>query len=564
MESKNIIKKYIQNNVGGIALILVIIGIFSITELVAAYLLGKFIDELLLISYIGLVRICVLVLINFGINSICRFLRQYQSSKVYQKTVYELKKEISEKIMNAQINDIEKEKVDEATISSIMMNEVNVAAQTISSTLVSMLQEPTIAIFAVVFLIVYLDWRIALIICVSTPITIIVGNYFGKRLQKKNTIFYQNIEKSNKFIIESFNGLKIIKAYLAEKNTCSRYNALNKKIYENLLDLSYFQGLNEATIIFTGFISYLGLYLGGGILVKNGNISVGNLVSAFQLISFITWPIAGFGGAIASYKNNLAAWKRIEVILNLCQEKNDEQTVYNITPEILTFRNVSFSYPNSQDIILKNISFDLRIGDVVALVGENGTGKSTLFKLLLKFYSPNEGKIKLGNSDYAKLSVKDLRKQIAYVSQEVMIWDGSLKDNILFGMESDMKLSQHESVLKELELYELVLKEKMGEKIESKELSVGFKQRLALARAIIVDRPIVLIDEGTANIDKLTEKKIVDNFREWFEDKIVIIIAHGTFAYEISNRIFLLSNSSLVETKKDDAKVRSLLLNSDD
>lgn len=97
MESKNIIKKYIQNNVGGIALILVIIGIFSITELVAAYLLGKFIDELLFISYIGLVRICVLVLINLGINSICRFLRQYQSSKVYQKTIYELKKEISEK-----------------------------------------------------------------------------------------------------------------------------------------------------------------------------------------------------------------------------------------------------------------------------------------------------------------------------------------------------------------------------------------------------------------------------------------------------------------------------------
>ena len=100
----------------------------------------------------------------------------------------------------------------------------------------------------------------------------------------------------------------------------------------------------------------------------------------------------------------------------------------------------------------------------------------------------------------------------------------------------------------------------MGEKIESKELSVGFKQRLALARAIIVDRPIVLIDEGTANIDKLTEKKIVDNFREWFEDKI----AHGTFAYEISNRIFLLSNSSLVETKKAAVKVKSLMLNSDD
>lgn len=140
-----------------------------------------------------------------------------------------------------------------------------------------------------------------------------------------------------------------------------------------------------------------------------------------------------------SNNNNLAAWKRIEVVLNLSQEKNDEQTVYNITPEVLTFRNVSFSYSNSQDIILKNISFDLRIGDVVALVGENGTGKSTLFKLLLKFYSPNEGKIKLGNSDYAKLSVKDLRKQIAYVSQEV-IWDGSFKDNILFGMESDMKI----------------------------------------------------------------------------------------------------------------------------
>ena len=103
----------------------------------------------------------------------------------------------------------------------------------------------------------------------------------------------------------------------------------------------------------------------------------------------------------------------------------------------------------------------------------------------------------------------------------------------------------------------------MGEKIESKELSVGFKQRLALARAIIVDRPIVLTDEGT-NIDKLTEKKIVDNFREWFEDKIAIIIAHGTFVYEISNRIFLLSNSSLVETKKDVSKVRSLMLNSDD
>lgn len=160
--------------------------------------------------------------------------------------------------------------------------------------------------------------------------------------------------------------------------------------------------------------------------------------------------------------------------------------------------------------------------------------------------------------------MQELRKQIAYVSQDVIIWDGSLRDNILFGMENEIDFEKYESVLKELELYEMLLDERCGEKLKSEELSIGFKQRLALARAIVVDRPIVLIDEGTANLDKLAEKNIIDNFDKWFSNKIVIIIAHGSFAYEVSNRIFLFVDNSLIESEKDDARVKRLLVNPTD
>lgn len=564
MSAKEIIRSHVKQNIKGIMLILTIIAIFSVTELVAAYLLGDLIDSLSSSSYTRLLRISMLVLINFVVNSLCRFLRKYQSAKVCQSTVLQLKKDIVKAVMFARVDALGKNY--EATLSSIMMNEVNVAAQTISSTLISMLQEPTIAIFSILYIGVFVDWRMALIVCVSAPVTIVLGNYFGKRLKNVNDSFYNNNEKSNKFIIDSLLGIKIVKAYLREKNISNRIGIINNKMKKEQLKQSYYQGLNESIIIFAGFISYLGLYFFGGIFVENNVISVGDLVSAFQLVSFITWPIAGFGNAIASYRSNLAAWNRISDILNIPQEVAEEDKAKeNIqlleTIDTLELNDMSFCYPNVKKNVLKDVKCTIQRGDIVALVGHNGTGKTTLINLLLRFYEPTKGTIKMNGIDYQDIDVFDVRKQIAYVSQEIFIWDGSLRENIMFGTEEDTNLEDYKEVLEELELYEMYKQEEVHTNFSSENLSVGFKQRLALARAIVADCPIVLIDEGTANIDKRTEKTISDNFSKWFKDKIVIIIAHGIIAYEVSNRFVLLDDGQLHEVEKNDPRIVHLLSN---
>ena len=258
MSSKEIIRSQVKKNIKGIILILAIIAIFSVTELVAAYLLGDLIDSLSSSSYTRLFRISMFVLINFVVNSLCRFWRKYQSAKVCQNTVLHLKKDIVNAVLYARVDALGKNY--EATLSSVMMNEVNVAAQTISSTLISMLQEPTIAIFSILYIGIFVDWRMALIVCVSAPVTIVFGNYFGKRLKNLNNSFYHNNEKSNKFIIDSLLGIKIVKAYLREKNISNRIGIISKKMKKEQLKQSYYEGLNESIIIFAGFISYLGLY----------------------------------------------------------------------------------------------------------------------------------------------------------------------------------------------------------------------------------------------------------------------------------------------------------------
>lgn len=287
-------------------------------------------------------------------------------------------------------------------------------------------------------------------------------------------------------------------------------------------------------------------------MVIEGTITVGNIAEFLIYVAYLTWPVAALGYTTNRFQRSLASWDRIRELLDepIEIEDNDEKITAEVEGE-LEFRHVSFKYPDSDEYVLRDISFKIKAGENVALVGRTGAGKTTLVQLMPRLFDPTEGKVLLDGHDLKNWSLEKLRESIGFVPQETFLFSDTIGDNIAFGVdeasqeiieEAAEKAQVKENILD----FEKKFKTMLGERGIT--LSGGQKQRTAIARALIKDPRILIFDDSLSAVDTKTEDAILKHLRQELSGRTTIMISHRISTIKDADRIYYLEDGKITET----------------
>ena len=353
---------------------------------------------------------------------------------------------------------------------------------------------------------------------------------------------------------ETFSSIRLIKAFNRTENEQEKFEVESDQYRRKKLKLDLIESLFHPTLNLLIGASILIVIWRGGLMVMEGLITIGNIAEFVIYVSYLTWPVASLGYTVNRLQKSLASWERIDNMLTEPLEIGDEESaedgeMQRVKGDI-TFKNVSFKYPGSQEIAIKDISFTVKAGSNIAFVGRTGAGKTTLVNLIPRLFDPTEGDIFVDGKNLKNWNLTVLRKSIGYVPQETFLFSTTIKENIGFGvarasMQEIEKAAENAQVLDNILDFEKKFETLVGERGIT--LSGGQKQRTAIARAIIKNPAIVIFDDSLSAVDTKTEAAILNHLRVKLADKTTIMISHRISTVKNADTIFYIKNGSIVE-----------------
>lgn len=370
-------------------------------------------------------------------------------------------------------------------------------------------------------------------------------------INKKSTIFQQYLSKVSSFSQEIFSGIRVIKAYSLENQHQNNMVALADESKKKSLDLAKVQSLFGPLMIALIGISNLVVIYFGGVMYINGTIqSIGTIAEFILYVNMLTWPVASLGWVSSMVQEAEASQKRLNEFLKIEPEiKNNNQNPSDIQGSI-SFENVSYTYEDTNIEALKNVTFTVKKGETLAILGKTGSGKSTILSLISRLYDVTQGKIAIDQHEISTLNLNDLRNNIGIVPQDAFLFSDTIKNNIKFGNqnatdEEVVKAAQnavvHDNIIAFNKQYDTVLGER------GITLSGGQKQRVSIARAIIKNPAILLFDDCLSAVDTETEETILNNLFEICKDKTTIIVSHRVSSAKNADKIIILEDGKIIQ-----------------
>ncbi|MDX6188536.1 ABC transporter ATP-binding protein [Flavobacterium sp. Fl-318] len=370
-------------------------------------------------------------------------------------------------------------------------------------------------------------------------------------INKKSTIFQQYLSKVSSFSQEIFSGIRVIKAYSLENQHQNNMVALADESKKKSLDLAKVQSLFGPLMIALIGISNLVVIYFGGVMYINGTIqSIGTIAEFILYVNMLTWPVASLGWVSSMVQEAEASQKRLNEFLKIEPEiKNNNQNPSDIQGSI-SFENVSYTYEDTNIEALKNVTFTVKKGETLAILGKTGSGKSTILSLISRLYDVTQGKITIDQHEISTLNLNDLRNNIGIVPQDAFLFSDTIKNNIKFGNqnatdEEVIKAAQnavvHDNIIAFNKQYDTVLGER------GITLSGGQKQRVSIARAIIKNPAILLFDDCLSAVDTETEETILNNLFEICKDKTTIIVSHRVSSAKNADKIIILEDGKIIQ-----------------
>ena len=388
---------------------------------------------------------------------------------------------------------------------------------------------------------------------------IIAGFIAAKMRLKLRQIWLRVQEKNaelNSVLQENLNGIKVVKAFYAEEHQVNKFGDINEDFKSENIKVENFRAVTMTTVLFAYWMVLALVLAVGGIKVINGEMDIGDLTSFMFYLQLLAMPVRMVGWLISSASRGTTCGTRIFEILdtnpNIQNLPNANSKYYRMKGEI-QFNNISHQFPESKTKSLDNINLTVSKNQKVSITGEAGSGKSTLVQLLLRFYDPVDGEVLIDGINIQKISLGTLRKNIGYVHQDVFIFNETFKNNIKYG-KPDATEQEIINVAKiaQIDDYIQSLPEKYNSLISENgaNLSGGQKQRISIARTLLLDPPILILDDSTSSVDATTEKSIQDSLKQLEEGRTVINIAHKLNNFSDSDNIIVMKKGSIAESGK--------------
>ena len=412
----------------------------------------------------------------------------------------------------------------------------------------------SVMIIAVVGMMFYVNPRITFYVLIPLPILAIAIYWVSDTMNKKSDLIQQKLSTITSYVQETFSGIQVLKSYAAEKEFSKDFDTLNEGYKEDNMALVKINGIFMPTVM--GLVSMsilITLYVGGN-AVADGTFTLGNIVEYIIYVNMLTWPVASLGYVTSLVQRGAASQKRIDEFLSFAPDEDAGQTVISELEEGIEFRNVWFKYPETDTWVLENINFTIKKNTKFGIIGTTGSGKSTIAKLIMGIYRLTKGEILIDGKPIESYSKKGLSHLLGYVSQDIFLFSETLSDNILFGSNSKAdeknlkKAIESAALTSEIESFPKGLETMLGERGIT--LSGGQKQRTAIARALIKNPKILLIDDGLSAVDTKTEVDIKNSLKNWNQEQTFINISHRISSIQDSYEIIFLDNGKIIEKGK--------------
>ncbi|MEY3420802.1 MAG: hypothetical protein RIR48_1091 [Bacteroidota bacterium] len=492
-----------------------------------------------------------LFLVILIIQGILSYFRTIFFAIVSEKGMADLRKDLYEKIITQPVAFFEERRVGELT--SRITGDVEQLQSVFSITLAEFIRQVVILISGIV-IIIYWTPGLSLIMLMTFPAIVVVAMIFGKHIRKLSKKRQDELAVTNTIVEETFQSFFVVKSFANEWYESIRYAGSVDQVVKISLEYARIRGLFFIFIITILFGGIFYILWRGAMMVQDGTMEAGDLFSFIIYTGILGGAIASFGTLYTQIIGAIGATERIQEILDTPSEvsliKSNESTVINIKGEVI-YDNVHFSYPSRKDLhVLKGININIKPGQKIALVGQSGGGKSTIVQLLMKFYKTDLGMIKIDGRSIEDYNITALRNKIGIVPQEVILFGGTIRENISYGKPGS---SEDEIIhaAKQSNSWEFIstfpqgLETIVGDR--GIKLSGGQRQRIAIARAILKNPSILILDEATSSLDAESEKLVQDALNNLMQNRTSIIIAHRLSTIRDVDRIYVLDQGKIVE-----------------
>ncbi len=499
------------------------------------------------INFDAIAQILLFTLGLYLLSAACSFVQGWIMSSVSQRTSYELRRSIAEKIDRMPMGYFERNSVGD-TLSRIT-NDVDTLGQSLNQGVTQLITSVT-TIIGVLVMMLTINPLMTLVTVVILPVSVVLIMVVVKRSQKFFLAQQRTLGEINGLVEETFSGHAIVKAFNREDGTVDNFNETNARLYNSAWKSQFFSGLMQPIMNFVGNLGYVAVAITGSFLAVQGIITVGDIQAFIQYVKNFTQPITQLTQVSNVLQQMAAAAERIFEFLDEPEEEPDHATITSSQVECeVEFDHVHFGY-NPEKPVIKDFSARVTEGQTVALVGPTGAGKTTMVKLLMRFYDVQSGSIKIGGHDIRDFARDDLRSMFGMVLQDTWLFNGSIRDNIRYG-KLDATDEEVEAAAKAAYVHHFIqtLPEGFDTEIneDASNISQGQRQLLTIARAILADRRMLILDEATSSVDTRTEERIQKAMDNLMAGRTSFVIAHRLSTIKNADLILVIRDGDIVE-----------------
>lgn len=500
------------------------------------------------IDFSYIIRVLKLLGGLYILSSFFQYIQQFMMAGISQRMVYDLRKEVNEKLSRLPLSYFDSRTTGD--ILSRIINDVDTISNTLQQSITQLISA-IVTLVGILIMMLLISPTITLVTLITIPLSLLLTKNIAKYSQGHFIAQANSLGELNGHIEEMYTGHTIVKAYGNEKKAIERFNTINEKLYDSSWKAQFISGIIMPLMNFINNIGYIFVAVFGGIFVVNGRISVGDVQAFIQYARQFTQPIVQTAEIANVIQSTIASAERVFELLDEEDEIPEPVDAVNIDNPIgeVRFEGVDFGY-DKDELIIEDMNIDVKSGETVAIVGPTGAGKTTLVNLLMRFYEIDGGKITVDGIDTRKISRRALRSIFGMVLQDTWLFNGTIRDNIAYGREDATEediynaanLAQADYFIRTLpDGYDTILNE------EASNISQGQKQLLTIARAILADPRILILDEATSSVDTRTEILIQKAMDELMKGRTSFVIAHRLSTIKNADIILVMNQGRIIE-----------------